>query len=307
MDLFIHIGPHKTGTTAIQTAFAKQAAALRRQGVLYPKCNWSYPAQHQLAFAMKDKLNPATGDRPDFTTELNALCRALKKSRLPRAFISSEEFFAAPPARIKALKDALPVTSTTILAFPRRPDAFLISCYNQKTKQVGNGFCTPIKHFIPKPRDIAPEIDYRAWISGWADVYGDANIHLRAYESGTPFEHVTRVLNVTEITQDSSANKSVPGVVAEAMRLAKVQDMPIDKQRRLFDRTTKLFADRPGFHLANPDRLRIIRAFEADNDALFQRFGQENPFKQQYFAPHEDDTAQNVNVHDLMTLTSTLL
>ncbi len=307
MDLFLHIGPHKTGTTAIQTAFADNAAALRRQGVLYPKCNWSYPAQHQLAFAMKDKVNPATGKRPDFTTELDALCRSLEKSRLPRAFVSSEEFFAAPPARISALKDALPVTSTTILAFPRRPDTFLISSHNQKTKQVGNGFATPIKQFLTKPRDIAPEIDYRRWLSGWADVYGDDNIFLRAYENGTPFAHVTKALGLSNIAQNTSANKSVPGVVAEAMRLAKVQNMPLDKQRKLFAKATKLFAERPSFHLANADRLRIIRTFEADNNALFARFDQENPFTEQSFTPLEDDTAQNVNVHDLMTLISTLL
>lgn len=307
MELFLHIGPHKTGTTAIQTTFADNVTALRRQGVLYPKCNWSYPAQHQLAFAMKDKVNPATGKRPNFTAELEALCRALEKSRLPRAFISSEEFFAAPPARIKTLKDTLPVASTTILAFPRRPDAFLISCHNQKTKQVGNGFATPIKQFITKPHDIAPEIDYLKWVSGWADVFGDDQVHLRAYENGSPFQHVTAALGLTNIPQISSANKSVPGVVAEAMRLAKVQDMPVDKQRKLFARATKLFADRPGFHLANPDRVRIIRAFQADNDALFKRFGQENPFKVAHFTPFEDDTAQNVNIHDLMKIIMTLL
>ena len=151
MDLFLHIGPHKTGTTAIQTAFADNAAALRRRGVLYPKCNWSYPAQHRLAFAMKDKVNPADGSAPDFTFELEALCRALEKSDLPRALISSEECFACPPARIKALKAAVPAKRITILAYPRRPDTFLISCHNQKTKQVGNDYCLPMRCFVAEP------------------------------------------------------------------------------------------------------------------------------------------------------------
>ena len=307
MDLFLHIGPHKTGTTSIQTAFADNATALRRRGVLYPKCNWSYPAQHRLAFSMKGKTNPADGSTPDFTTELDALCRALEKSSLPRALVSSEEFFASPPERIKALKDALPVVRTTILAYPRRPDTFLISCHNQKTKQVGNGYCLPIRCFVAEPRKITPEIDYRECISNWADVFGDKNIMLRAYEEGSPCEHVAELLDVSDIVTKNMHNQSVPGVVAETMRLAKMQNMPVPQQRKLFAKASEVFADRTGFAMSDDDRLRIIETFEQDNDALFARFEQENPYRTANYTPQQDVPSQNVNVADLMTLISTLL
>ncbi|NNE86602.1 MAG: hypothetical protein HKN27_00875 [Silicimonas sp.] len=307
MDLFLHIGPHKTGTTAIQTAFADNAAALRRRGLLYPKCNWAYPAHHRLAFAMKDKVNPIDGSRPDFATELDALCQALEKSRLPRAFISSEEFFACPADRIARLKAALPVENVTILAYPRRPDTFLISCHNQKTKQVGNGFAAPITRFLKEPHKIAPEIDALACITAWADVFGNDNVALRPFEAGSPLDDMVARFGIEGIAPNKTLNSSVPGVVAEVMRLAKVQDMGVAQQRKLFAKANEVFADRPPFSINDADRLRIIETFEADNDALFARFGQENPYRTANFRPSQNAHTQNITVHDLMALITTLL
>lgn len=307
MELFLHIGPHKTGTTAIQTCFADNASALRRKGVFYPKSNWIYPAQHRLAFAMKDKVNPVDGRRPDFTTELDALCTALEKSRLPCAFVSSEEFFASPIERIATLKAALPVQKVKVLAYPRRPDTFLISCYNQKIKQIGNGFAAPIARFLKEPRKIAPEIDYLTCIAAWADVFGDDNVAIRSFETGSPLHDVAARLGATDLVTNTTVNQSVPGAVAEVMRLAKLQKMSHAHQRKLFARASEVFADTPPFTVPDADRLHIIETFEADNDALFSRFGQTNPYRVQNFTPTPEATAQNITVHDLTTLISALL
>lgn len=307
MDLTLHIGPHKTGTTAVQTAFADNASVLRKRGILYPKCNWMYPAQHRLAFEMKGKINPTSGDRPNLQTELDELCRTLEKARLPRVFLSSEEFFASPLDAIRQLKDRLPVTSTTIIAFPRRPDSFLVSCYNQKTKQAGNGFAAPIARFIKEPRKIAPEIDYLGCVSNWADVFGDDTIRLRPFEDGSPLEHLAAHFGVSNLLKNASHNKSVPGAVAEVMRLAKAQDMPHDQQRRLFSKASAVFADWPQFSIPDGDRLDIIKTFEAENDVLFARFGQVNPYSSKTFQPEPTSREQNINVHDMMTLIASLL
>ena len=307
MHLFLHIGPHKTGTTAIQTCFADNASALRRKGVLYPKCNWAYPAQHRLAFAMKDKVNPIDGSRPDFTAELEALCSALEKSHLPRAFLSSEEFFASPKNRIAALKAALPVQKVTILAYPRRPDTFLLSCYNQKTKQVGNGFAAPIARFLREPRKIAPEIDYLACITAWADVFDDEHLVIRPFDAGSPLDDILQHLNIPTLGAQKTLNQSVPGAVVEVMRLAKVQDMDVAQQRKLFAKASEVFAGWPPFCVPDVDRLRIIETFERDNDALFARFGQKNPYRAAAFEPTLSAPQQNITVHDLTKLISTLL
>jgi hypothetical protein len=307
MDLFLHIGPHKTGTTAIQTCFAENRSALRRQGILYPKCNWAYPAQHRLAFAMKDKVNPVDGTRPDFETELAALCSTLAKARQPRAVVSSEEFFAAPKERIAAFHAALPVQNVTILAYPRSPDRFLVSCYNQKIKQVGNGFAAPIARFLKEPHKIAPEIDYLACISAWADVFGDENIRLTPFEAGSPLRHIARLLGINALVTDKPVNQSVPGAVAEAMRLAKLQDLTPDRQRKLFAKASEVFAKHPPFSISQKSKCAILETFQTDNDALFARFGQENPWSETRPQHSHEDEPQNITVHDLMRLIATLL
>ena len=54
--MFVHCGLHKTGTTAIQTAFAEHRDRLRAHGVLYPSRGSHQVGHHNLAWEL-------TGDR----------------------------------------------------------------------------------------------------------------------------------------------------------------------------------------------------------------------------------------------------
>lgn len=306
MELTIHIGPHKTGTTAIQIAFAKASGALRRQGLLYPRTNWLFPAQHRLAFALKDRAIPGL-DRPDTATEIDELLRALDRFSGDRAFISSEEFFACPPDAIQHLRDRL--GPARIVAFLRRPDDFLVSCYNQKIKQPGNGFSAPIRRFLDTPEQIAPEFDYRACISAWADVFGDDAIRLETYEAGPPLARLRGILGLDDVPADPPGrpNASVPGAVAEIMRHAKATGMAETKQRVLFARIQRFFAGYPPFVVSMEDRNRLLSATEPDMDTLFARFGLSNPYRAHRPADAAPARDHNLVHQDLLRFMETLL
>ena len=40
--LLLHVGPHKTGTTAVQSAFFAASSTLREHGVRYPGRKWHF-------------------------------------------------------------------------------------------------------------------------------------------------------------------------------------------------------------------------------------------------------------------------
>lgn len=304
LQLTLHIGPHKTGTTALQSAFARGARPLRRKGVLYPKTNWLYPAQHRLAFALKGKAIPGTGERPDRKAEMAELKAAIGQHAGDRVFLSSEELFSCNLKAVTWLRDQLDIADVRILTFLRRPDMFLVSSYNQKIRQAGNGFDAPIRRFVRDPRKIAPEIDYQACLGAWADVFGDAAICLETYEDAAPLGRTLKHLGLPPrfLPDQPGVNKSVPGAVAECMRHAKAIGMAPEHQRRVLKRATSLFGKYPPFVLSNEDRLHIIRMLEPSNSALFQRFGRENPYTAEGYKPVPQKQDFNLSQQDLMRL-----
>ena len=131
MDIFIHIGPHKSGTTAVQKALHKGRRALLRVGIIYPKSNWHHFAQHRLAFAARSLELPGEAEPPCLSTELAELGRAVKRHPGHRVILSSEEFFSAPVPGIEALKDGFAGFNVKLICFLRRPDELLLSIHSQ--------------------------------------------------------------------------------------------------------------------------------------------------------------------------------
>nr|QOL00440.1 hypothetical protein [uncultured organism] len=87
---FVHIGTHKTGTTALQRFFARNDGVLRRDGSLYPlagRYRADLPGHHNIAFELAgdERYDPALGTLAD-------LCRELEAAPDERVYISSEGF-----------------------------------------------------------------------------------------------------------------------------------------------------------------------------------------------------------------------
>lgn len=303
MHLTIHIGPHKTGTTAIQTACATGARRLSRAGVLYPKVCWHYPAHHRLALAAKGCKLPGGGERPDFEDEFAALSGALDRAREDRALISSEEFFAWPEEAIRRLT-ALPVEGLRVVTFLRRPDAFLLSSYNQKVRQIGNDFCSPVRRFLDDPRAIAPEIDYGACLGRWADVLGEGALAVELYEDGPPLPRLLSLLGLPPdlIADRPGVNRSAPGAVAECIRHAKIVGLTDPVKERLSERAREAFAGYPPMPLPAMDRRRIVAALEPSNAALFARLGRENPFRAELIGGDDAPADPALTLQDLIRM-----
>ncbi|MCC6306594.1 MAG: hypothetical protein IT545_15560, partial [Rhodobacteraceae bacterium] len=100
--LILHIGSHKTGTTHIQSTFARNPAALDAIGVLYPRAGRIHEAHFQLCWQLKDPKLAALplAALPAWA----ALLAEIEATPHPLAVVSSEEFgLGLDPARLAAL------------------------------------------------------------------------------------------------------------------------------------------------------------------------------------------------------------
>jgi hypothetical protein len=89
--LLLHIGPHKTGTTAIQQAFAAARPQLREQGIVYP----GYTGQHRMPALAVTGTRGVVGLRPPKIEEWDRFVGDVQAARRRRVVVSAESFVEA--------------------------------------------------------------------------------------------------------------------------------------------------------------------------------------------------------------------
>lgn len=313
-ELYIHIGAHKTGTTSVQMGFSGNRAALRAAGVTFPQCNWYHFSQHRIAFALFGGKVPKTGEILDLAREMAALNAAISAAKTPKVLISSEVLFARTPAQIAALRQGLDIKRVKIIAFTRRPDDFLLSIYNQKTKEPRNDFKLPLSHYIEGPRYLAPDMQTKLCIENWAQVFGHENILLCRYEDQPPILRICDILGLPRAAFSNVAqlNPSLPGAVVELMRLSKQAGVAPATRIKLFKQAVHSFAGYPKASLTAAERRRILVKFEPEYEDLFSSFGMDNPYRVAAIPPDEDlpeaqASGRDVSKDDFLKLLSQII
>jgi hypothetical protein len=167
--LILHIGTHKTGTSALQTFFSRRRDALAdRFGIHYLRAGLgSGKAHHELAWAVRDKHNVPMRVWKEAREEI-ADCDA------PTTVISSEAFWFADPALVK--KALGPVEDLQIVLYLRRQDKYLQSLYKQTvTGGRRNDFASWLEGRTTRG-------DYLGVVRAWAEAFGREAIQIRPYE-----------------------------------------------------------------------------------------------------------------------------
>ncbi len=93
-ELILHIGAHKTATTALQRLLSESEKYLVQSGIIYPKIAWFQYAHHRLAFGFKSILDPVRGDLPDPMAEISELNAVLRNRSAPLPTATSPRFHA---------------------------------------------------------------------------------------------------------------------------------------------------------------------------------------------------------------------
>jgi len=187
--LYIHIGHFKTGTTALQVFFKRNAALFAQEGLLYPEVLELNAKHSALAYSLYRAAGVETllhdYDLPDPPAELwEGVFDHIRNAPQPAALISTEEFMrlgAHPGAEalLRGIVENAQGIEFRIIAYLRTPRGHTRSWYNQLVKMrlpVGD-FNTTLRSGME-----SVHLDYSAAIRPWVDIFGADRVTLRPFE-----------------------------------------------------------------------------------------------------------------------------
>lgn len=228
--VLLHVGVHKTGTTAIQAAFADARGDLQAHGVRYPG---KLQAQHRAALALLGRpwgWNSRGGSIMD-RRHFDALIRRSAKHD-GRVVISSEFFCEAPEDKARETIDALGgADNVTVVVTLRNLGKLLPSSWQQYLKY---GLTTAYEKWLedvfanPGASKISPTFwrrhDHGDVLTRWSTAVGAQNVNVLVLEDvdrSAQFRAFAQMLAVPEDVlvsrMDLTSNRSMTAAEAELL------------------------------------------------------------------------------------------
>lgn len=231
----LHVGFHKTGTTALQHSLYDSAASLKKRGIFYPPT--SQKAHHLAAWSLTErtwgwksrggaKTSPAVWTK--FAKEIN------KKSG---TVIASSEFFSELGSeQILRIKNEIKANETQIVFTIRPLVKMLASSYQQYLKY---GFKANYVDWLhdqlddPTKSKFTPSFWQRNLhgesIAKWASVFGSQNVHVVVVDDAQPnllYEEFSKLIGLEAGTLTPAAtgtNRSLSAEEVEFLQMLNIQ------------------------------------------------------------------------------------
>lgn len=170
--LILHIGTHKTGTSALQSALDGARPRLLERGLLYPDTRrppWPELPKHCSVYHAAASSDAAlqARERDALLTEFDA-CGA-------HTLLISEEGLSEPDEKIPAFFAPLAERfDIEVICLLRRQDLFVEALFNQFVRETARREPRPLLTFA-RSRAMRIRLDYHALLSRWAAI--GARVH----------------------------------------------------------------------------------------------------------------------------------
>lgn len=224
--IVFHIGPPKTGTTAVQASLDSSRRQLLEHGISYlPETTQASMA----AMALTQRTDPSTGIRvPD--EAWRSLAARISKSRSRTTIVSSEWLAAASEEHIERVRQTFNSQDVQIILTIRSLAAILPSRWRQNVLE---GATYGYEEWLDMVfNDRSSSQSQRFWhqhrhdllAQRWSQVFGAQNVHVVVVRGNQPsfvLEAVEEVLSVPRGTLNrdaAGANVSVSDVLVEGVR-----------------------------------------------------------------------------------------
>jgi hypothetical protein len=226
-ELLIHIGLHKTGTSAIQAFLRDNRTNLLKQGILYPLNIEAWVNHNPLIWHLMEAKylpkNHAYYVKESSAKHWETLRCIIGESDAPRVLLSAEDFCLIDPEKIAELCFGF---STRILIYLRRQDQYLQSVYNEDVKSFGFMREESFDAFL-KTNRLNDIIHYERFLQRWIDAFGRDRINVGIYDrahlaQGLIFDFTSRAgicLDESIKRPQRKVNASLPGNILEIKRL----------------------------------------------------------------------------------------
>jgi hypothetical protein len=246
--ILLHLGFHKTGTTALQSAFAASRPALLEHGVLYPGRRRSH---HPAAMAMTQRtwgVGREGGWDPD-PRDWERLARAAARHE-GRVLISSESFALTPDEAAARMVTDLGADRVHVVFTLRPMAALLSSSWQQYLK---SGWTTTYDQWLAQIiAELEPGArrsgfwlrnDYPAIVGRWAGLVGADRVHLVCLDGsdrGFLLRTFRELLDLPEgVPDDRAADSNRSMTAAEAELLRSLNEVTVDWDWPTYQRTIR--------------------------------------------------------------------
>jgi hypothetical protein len=186
MDVYLHIGWHKTGTTAIQKMLLRNRSLLReRLDMGYPAAGLYKASHHFPAWALQQPLRARLLKELGCTASPEAMFREMleesSRQGLKSIVISSEEFAPIHRYDIDRIAKSFAGHRVIVVAYVRRQDDYVESVYNQMVKFWRSRYTRDFGTFL-EGHLKSDRLEYDRYFRQWANAFGRDNLQVRIYD-----------------------------------------------------------------------------------------------------------------------------
>jgi hypothetical protein len=248
----VHIGPHKTGTTAVQSALFAARSEIQRQGVIYAS-----EGRHAMTAVLAGLQLPDAWSEyrtPPPRWKWTRLLRKVTSAKADRVVMSSEFFADGEPDAIRRVVDELDPERIHVIV-TLRPLARIVP--SQWQQAIQNQLTTPldqwVRDLLDKPEGAAGSFFWRRHrhdllVQRWAQIVGTDRVTAIALDEGDPdmllrvFERLTGLRAGTLQAAESITNRSMTLPEIELIRAFNIAYKAEKLPRRLYTRVIRFGA-----------------------------------------------------------------
>jgi hypothetical protein len=220
MKVILHIGVHKTGSTAIQRTLHRNSASLIKHGFFYGSVDPEHYHHHSLAIG----LRKGAENREWAITALGSQIDQAAAAHCNTCIISSEMFLGHPD--IPLIRETLSGHEVQVIAYLRRPDEIVASAHNELVRDPNRRWARAIGE-PPYPYDPS----YKWALLNWIAAFSQSELMLAPFDRDqwydedlvSDFLRMIGLKNELLLERDLSdleANFSLPTSLIEVVRMA---------------------------------------------------------------------------------------
>ena len=272
--VFLHIGMHKTGTTALQIFLFKNEAKI---------LNYHYPSvgrpsrasirygHHDLPWSLLNRVEPA----PDVMWR--QLLNEIKSAHAENIVLSSEEFDGLRSVQIGEMRRYLSDLDVKVIVYLRRQDEFVQASYSTTVRK--GKTVLPFDAYLKR---IMGKLDYYKLLMRWADDFGKENVCVRVYSKerlveGDTIKDFCSQIGIASLDglflPGKAINRGLPRNVLEIMRLINGTEIPKDLLDDINRIAQAVYPDAKAYDIMSPGAAKqLVESFISSNERVLHEF-----------------------------------